>query len=325
MFFIEIIRNFNIRGRMDIKNLTTFVQVAELGSFSRAGEALGYSQPSISVQIRQLEQELGFQLFDRIGHAVRLTDKGREALGYAQQVCRLCREMALESPEEKVQDVLIRLAASDSLSAYLLEERFSLIRKHYPGIHLSLTAAGTGELFRLLDHNEVDLVYTLDSHIYDANYVIAGEEKIGVHFVVGRNHPLASKSVLKKTDLIAQDFLLTEKGMSYRRLLDEWLTKDSMEVRPVLETGRADLICVLVEQGLGMSFLPDYVTEQAVKRGTLVRMDAEGFEPELWRQLLYHRKKWVSPAMQAVIDLLTRSVPQRHAMPEEYAVDEGGR
>lgn len=309
---------------MDIRNLTTFVQVAELGSFSRAAQALGYSQPSISVQIRQLEQELGFQLFDRIGHAVRLTDKGRDALVYAQQVCRLCREMAKDSPEREKRDVLIRLAASDSLSAYLLEERFSLIRKRYSGIRLSLTAAGTDELFRLLNHNEVDLVYTLDSHIYDADYVIAGEEKIGVHFIVGRDNPLAQKKALTKNDLLSQDFLLTEKGMSYRRLLDEWLAKDSMEIRPVLETGRADLICSLVEQGIGMSFLPDYVTEQAARRGTIVRLEAEGFAPELWRQLLYHRKKWVSPAMQAVIELLTQSVPANQGLPGNTIKHEEG-
>lgn len=291
---------------MDIKNLTTFVHVAELGNFSRAGERLGYSQPSISVQIRQLEEELGFKLFDRIGHAVRLTDKGHEVLRYAQEVLRLCRQMTLDSPEDASRDVLIRLAASDSLSAYLLEERFSPIRSLYAGIRLNLTTAGTGELFRLLDHNEVDLVYTLDSHIYNANYVIAGEEKVGVHFVVSRDNPLASRPILTKEDLLSQDFLLTEKGMSYRRLLDEWLAKDSLEIRPVLETGRADLICSLVEQGLGVSFLPDYCTEQAVRRGTIVRRDAEGFEPELWKQLLYHREKWVSPAMQAVISLLSR-------------------
>ena len=76
---------------MDIRNLTTFVHVAELGNFSRAAERLGYSQPTISVQIRQLEEELGFRLFDRIGHAVRLTDKGRDILAYAQQVCILCQ------------------------------------------------------------------------------------------------------------------------------------------------------------------------------------------------------------------------------------------
>ena len=292
---------------MDIKNLTTFVHVAELGSFSRAGERLGYSQPSISVQIRQLEQELGFRLFDRIGHAVRLTDKGREALGYAQQVCRICRQMTEDSPPTEKQDVLIRLATSDSLSACLLEDSFPRIHAQYSGIRMSVTTGGTDELFRLLDHNEADLVYTLDSHIYNASYVIAGEEKIGVHFAVSRDHPLAQRDCLTKEDLVMQDFLLTEKGMSYRRLLDEWLAKDSLEVRPVLETGRADLICSLVEQNAGVSFLPDYVTEKAVKRGSIVRLDAQGFQPDLWKQLLYHRGKWVSPAMQAVITLLIQS------------------
>ena len=289
---------------MDIKNLTTFVHVAELGSFSRAGERLGYSQPAISVQIRQLEQELGFRLFDRIGHAVRLTDRGRETLAYAQQVCLLCNQMAQEPQEDAPREALIRLATSDSLSAGLLHESFPRLRRRYPGMHLKLTTAGTGELFRLLDHNEVDLVCTLDSHIYNTNYIIAGEEQIGVHFVLSSENPLAKKANLTLEDLQTQDFLLTEKGMSYRRLLDEWLARASIEIRPVLETGRADLICGLVERGMGVSFLPDFVTRQAYERGSIVRRDVEGFQPELWKQLLYHRDKWVSPAMQAVISLL---------------------
>lgn len=289
---------------MDIKNLTTFVHVAELGSFSRAGERLGYSQPTISVQIKQLEQELGFRLFDRIGHAVRLTDKGRDTLQYAQQVCRLCQQMSADTTKEEHKTTLIRLATSDSLSASLLHDSFLRLRESHPGISLNLTTAGTNELFRLLDHNEVDLVCTLDSHIYNTNYIIAGEEKIGAHFIVSSRSPLAKKTCLTKEDLLCQHFLLTEKGMSYRRLLDEWMAKDSLEIHPVLEAGRTDLICALVEQGIGMAFLPDFVTEQAAVRGTVVRLDAEGFRPELWKQLLYHREKWISPAMQTVISLL---------------------
>lgn len=290
---------------MEIKNLTTFVHVAELGSFSRAGERLGYSQPTVSVQIRQLEQELGARLFDRIGHAVRLTDKGREILPYAQRICQICRQMSLGDPENTRQEILIRLATSDSLSSRLLLDSFPRIRQLHPGIRLELTTAGTGELFRLLEHNEVDLVCTLDSHIYNTNFCIAAEEKIGVHFVVPSANPLAEKSILTRDDLMSQNFLLTEKGMSYRRLLDEWLAKDSAEIRPVLEAGQADLLCALVELGQGISFLPDYATEEAVRRGTVKRLDAEGFRPDLWKQLLYHREKWISPAMQAVIRILT--------------------
>jgi len=284
---------------MDLKNLTTFIQVAELGSFSRAGERLGYSQPTVSVQIKQLEQELGAKLFDRVGHMVRLTDKGQDTLLYAQEILRLSQQMA--APESAEAMTVIRLATADSLCAPLLGREFSSLRTLHPNISIHLTTAGTGELFRLLDHNEVDLVCTLDNHIYNNNYVIAAEERVGVHFVVCRQHPLANAEYLTKTDLLRQDFLLTERGMSYRRLLDDWMARDSLQIQPVLETGSADLILRLVEQGAGMAFLPDYVTAPAVALGTVVRLDAEDFRPELWKQLLYHRHKWLSRPMQAVI------------------------
>lgn len=306
MFFINIIKYFNIRQDfMDIKNLNTFIHVAELGSFSKAGDRLGYSQPTISVQIRQLEQELGCRLFDRVGHMVRLTDKGQEVLLYAQQIAGLCQQMSQGAVDTAPKTSIIRLATADSLCSPLIGREFAALRSRHPNISLKLTTAGTGELFRLLDHNEVDLVCTLDNHIYNTNYIIAGEEKIGVHFVVSANHPLVGKSCLTKQDLITQDFLLTERGMSYRRLLDEWMARDSLQIQPVLETGSAALICKLVEGGLGMAFLPDYVTQAAVERGTLVRLEAEDFHPELWMQLLYHRGKWRSPALDAVIDHFT--------------------
>ena len=287
---------------MDIKNLTTFILAAELGSFSKAGERLGYSQPTVSVQIRQLEQELGAKLFDRVGHMVRLTEKGRDTLLYAQQILRLSQQMTHEMAETAT---VIRMATADSLCTPLMEQAFSALRQQHPNVAIQLTAAGTGELFRLLDHNEVDLVCTLDNHIYNNSYVIAAEEPVGLHFVVAANHPLAQKEMLTKEDLLQEDFLLTERGMSYRRLLDDWMAKHSLQIQPVLETGSADLICRLVAQGLGISLLPDYVTEAAVRQGLLVRRDVENFRPELWMQLLYHKNKWLSRPMQAVIHHLS--------------------
>ena len=146
----------------------------------------------------------------------------------------------------------------------------------------------------------------MDSHNYDTDHIIAAEEKIGVHFAVPAAHPLAAKQQLCLEDLKGQDFLLTEKGMSYRRLLDEWLARSSIELEPVLELGQADLLLELTEQGQGISFLPDYVTAEAVRRGTVKLLELEDFRPDLWKQLLYHRDKWLSPAMQAVIRILTQ-------------------
>ena len=290
---------------MDIKNLTTFIQVAELNSFSKAGDRLGYSQPTVSVQIRQLEEELGAQLFDRIGHAVRLTEQGHKLLPYAQQVVRLCTEMTQTGESEK--PALIRLATADSLCTPLVMKPLAQLHRDHPNMLLQVTTAGTDQLFSLLDHNEVDIVCTLDSHIYNNRYVIAAEEQVGVHFVAHRDHPLAGRQ-LTRQDLLGEKLLLTEKGMSYRRLLDEWMAQNSMEVTPALEIGSADLLCRLVEENMGISFLPDYVTQKAVDAGIVVRLQAEDFQPQLWKQLLYHREKWLSPPLQTVIAYLSKSL-----------------
>ena len=94
--------------------------------------------------------------------------------------------------------------------------------------------------------------------------------------------------------------------MSYRRLLDEHLARQGLEIQPVLEMGDADLICRLVEEDMGLSLLPDYVTEEAVRRGTVVRLNIRDFHAAVWKQLLYRRDKWVSLPMQAMIEHISR-------------------
>lgn len=89
-------------------------------------------------------------------------------------------------------------------------------------------------------------------------------------------------------------------------MLDERLARDSMEVHPILEIGGADLICKLVEDDVGISFLPDYITEQSVKKGKIVKLNVIDYSFELWKQILYHREKWMSPQLQAVIHYLSQ-------------------
>ena len=290
---------------MDLRSLNTFVQVAEVGSFTRAAEKLGYSQPTVSIQIKQLEKELGVQLFDRVGHTVSLTDGGREALAYAQQLCRMSEQMLRETGAPREISGVIRLAMADSLFAPLIVRKFAKFREAYPRIDLKIITAGTHEMFRLLDHNEADLVCTLDNHIYDASYVIAHEEKVDIHFVCSSSNPLAKEKQLDIAMLMEQPFLLTEKGMSYRRLLDERLARHNLEISPVLEIGSADAICRLVAENMGVSFLPDYVTRAGVRNGSITRLSVSDIRVELWKQLLYHRDKWVSPQMQAVVEHLS--------------------
>ncbi len=286
---------------MDFKNLITFIHVAELNSFTKAGETLGFSQSTVSFQIKQLESELNTQLFERINHTVVLTEKGREVLNYAHLISKLTQELQENIQDGKAIAGHIRVAMADLLCTSMLREGFAAFREKYPDITLKIIAAGTEEMFRLINHNETDIILTLDNHIYNAEYVIAKEEKVGVHFVAGSNSSLRPKERISVRKLVQQPFILTEKGMSYRRLMDEKLAELSLEVQPILEIGSADLICTLVEQNIGVSFLPDYVTAKAVKEGKLFYLDVADFQIEVWKQLLYHRDKWVSPQMESVL------------------------
>ncbi|MBR7148396.1 MAG: LysR family transcriptional regulator [Firmicutes bacterium] len=286
---------------MDIKNLITFIQVAELSNFTKAAQTLGYSQSTISFQIKQLEQELDCQLFERINHTVALTERGRELLEYAHKITRLADEMIDDAKEEPEIHGNIRLAMADSLCSSLLDHSFLEFRNRYPGINLRIANAGTDELLRLMNHNEADAILTLDSHLYNADYVIVGEEEIKTYFVASPSHPLATASHLDIRDLLDHPFILTEKGMSYRRLLDETLASSSLEVRPVLELGRTDLICNVVEQGIGISFLPEYVIRDRIEAGTLVTLPVEDIDIRVWKQLIHHRDKWISPQLKEVL------------------------
>lgn len=290
---------------MDLKNLLTFMHVAELNSFTRAGQKLGFSQSTVSFQIKQLERELGTQLFERINHTVVLTEKGRDVLKFAHQISKMTQELDKRLQNEEEVSGNVRIAMADSLCDNMLQEGFGEFRDRYPGISLKIITAGTEEMFRLLNQNEADAVLTLDNHIFHAEYVIAREERAGVHFVADSENPLCEREELFPEDLAGQPFLLTEKGMSYRRLMDEKFAELSMEILPVLEIGSAGLICSLVEQGAGISFLPDYVTEEKIRAGRLRYLPVKNFEIEIWKQLLYHRDKWVTPQLESALAYLS--------------------
>lgn len=286
---------------MDMKQLKTFLYVAELNSFTQAADKLGYSQSTVSFQIRRLEEELDCTLFERINHTVILTDQGRKVLEYARKIEKMTKELKGSMQRKDEISGNIRLAMADSLCDAFFNEDFKEFRRRYPGIILKIMTGGTEEMFRLMNQNEADAILTLDSHVYDMRYVIAREEEVGIHFVAGKDCPLIKKRMVSIEEIIRYPLVLTEKGMSYRRLMDEKLAEKSLEVRPVLELGSTRLISSLVEQNVGISFLPDYVTETKRKEGKLFCVNVKDFEIKLWKQLLYRRDKWVSPPLEAVL------------------------
>lgn len=288
---------------MELRNLITFIHVAELGSFTKAGEQLGYSQSTISVQIKQLEDELGCLLFERINHTITLTERGHELVSYAHQVRALTDEF-IENLDEEECKGHIHIVTPDSVCDGMINRNYMDFHQKYPYISICFSTGDSGIMLDMIDHNEADVIITLDGRIFNKDYVIAKEEKIPMHFVANSNSKFAEKKNLSIKDIINEPFILTEHGQGYRRVFDKELAKKSLEISPILEIGRTDMITTLLAQGDMISFLPDFVTKDMIKSGDLCYLDVCDMDIEIWKQLIYHKNKWMSKSLKAFINYI---------------------
>ena len=287
---------------MELRNLITFMNVAELGSFTKAAEQLGYSQSTISFQIKQLEEELSCLLFERINHTVTLTQRGHELVSYAHRVRELTEEFKENIAEEKEISGHIHVVTPDSVCDDMIKRSYIDFHNKYPEISIKFTTADTSVMFDMLDHNEADVIITLDSHSYHKDYVIAKEEPLSMHFVANASSKFAGKKNLSIHDIKNEPFILTEYGQGYRRVFDKELAKKSLEITPVLEIGRTDMITTLITESEMISFLPDFVTKEMVEAGKLCYLDICDMNIEIWKQLIYHKNKWMSKTLRTFID-----------------------
>lgn len=289
---------------MELRNLITFIHVAELGSFTKAAEQLGYSQSTISFQIKQLEDELGCLLFERINHTITLTERGHDLVSYAHRIRSLTDEFKDSLEEEKSCSGHIHIVTPDSVCDDMINKRYIDFHKKYPDISIKFTNADTSVMFDMLDHNEADIIITLDAHSYQKDYVIAKEELLSMHFVTGPGSKFAKIKNLSIRDIINEPFVLTEYGQGYRKVFDKELAKMSLEITPVLEIGRTDIITSIIAEGDMISYLPDFVTKDMVEKGKLCYLDICDMNIDIWKQLIYHKNKWMSKALKTFIEYI---------------------
>ena len=299
---------------MELRNLITFTHVAELGNFTKAAEILGYSQSTVSFQIRQLEEELDCLLFERINHTVNLTQRGHELVHYAHQILALADEFKEKPNKEEAVTGHIHIVTPDSVCEDMVNRNYIRFHRQYPGITIRFTTADTNVMFDMLDHNEADLIITLDRHSYNKDYIIAKEQQLSMHFVTNSRSKYAGRKGLSIEDIAKEPFILTEYGQGYRRVFDRELAKKSIDISPVLEIGRTDIITSLLAQGDMISFLPDFVTKPLVDSGELCYLDVCDVNVEIWKQLIYHKNKWLSKSLKTLIEYI-----KTHEFSEENA------
>ena len=216
---------------MELRNINTFLHIAELHSFSRTARHLGYSQSAVSSQIAQLEAELGAPLFDRVGKTVRLTDAGQTFLGYARTLLATAQQaQAALQPAKQISGSL-RIALADSVCSPFLPGLLKRYHALCPQVELVLCTATADGMLQMLGTNQVDLAYTLDQPLLQPNLVLAADVPEPVCFIAPSGHPLAGQAEVSLEELTQQEFLLTERGMSYRDALDQCLAARGLAVR----------------------------------------------------------------------------------------------
>ena len=201
---------------MEIRNLTTFIRVAELQSFSRAAEQLGYSQSAVTVQIRQLEQELGTLLFERIGRHVRLTEEGEALVERAVAVLRAVQEAENVGKVGRQGGGKLRIGTAESLLISVLPPVFVEFGRKCPDALLSTKTGPVEDLFEMVRQNEIDLLYFLDRKTDFPEWIKVSEHRERAIFVASAAHPLAGEKHISVERLQKEPLVLTERGISYR-------------------------------------------------------------------------------------------------------------
>ena len=291
---------------MELRNLITFIHVAEMGSFTKAADQLGYSQSTVSFQIKQLEEELECLLFERINHTITLTERGHDLVSYAHQILILTDEFKESLSKEETLSGHIHIVTPDSICDDMINVHYIDFHNKYPSIFIRFSTGDSAMMLDILDHNEADVIITLDQRIYNKDYVIAKEEPLSMHFVAGADSRWAHVKGLSVKDIVNEPFILTEYGQGYRRVFDRELAKRSLEITPALEIGRTDIITKMLVESNMISFLPDFVTEDMVASGELCYLDVCDIHVDIWKQLIYHKNKWLSKSLKTFIEYVKK-------------------
>lgn len=288
---------------MELREIATFLQVAQLKSFSKAARQLGYSQAAVTIQVKQLEKELKVHLFDRIGKQISLTHQGAVFYRHAANILKdlECAKDAVMEARELAGTLC--LGTIESICASIFPPLLKEYHRLYPKVNISIITDSPGTLLEMMNSNAIDIVYFLDKRMYDHKWVKVMEEPEDIVFISSGNHPLAGCRNLDLDQVISQPFILTEKNASYRFILEQYLSAHDMTVRPFLEIGNTEFIIQLLRANMGISFLPGFTVTQDMEAGRLAALDVKDFPMQIWRQLVYHKDKWVTREMHAFIEL----------------------
>ncbi|HDY8511115.1 LysR family transcriptional regulator [Klebsiella pneumoniae] len=266
---------------LNLGNLATFRLVVQRGSFSAAADALGISQPAVSLQVRQLEQFLQTRLLERTGRGIKATAAGMVLLAHSEQIDRAVNS-AVQSVSAFSQEVngSLTLGTGATACIHLLPPLLQHLRQQHPLLTVGVTTGNTLDIVRAVEENRLDLgLVTLPVQGRSlAVTAMLDEEFVTIYASRETEMP----AVYTPAELQAQPLIAFEAGSGTRDLIDRWFRSAGLAVTPVMQLGSIEAIKRMVRAGLGYSIVPRMAVERVEDRDGL---RIHSLAPRLYRQL----------------------------------------
>ncbi len=289
---------------INLHQLKLFHTVARSGSFSRAAAELLISQPSVSIQVRELERQLGADLFEQVGKSVRLTEAGRVLDDYAARILGLIDEARVAVDELKgLRRGRLLLGATPTPGTYILPALLGRFKEQYPEIEIALTIKDTRRIQEMVVQHELDLGVVGGKVSFpdlEASVFLTDE----LVLVVAPPHRFATLPAVRVADLGGEPFILRERGSGNREVVDEALHQAGVHVTPVFELEGAEMVKQAVAANLGISILWRCAVELDVAAGRLRIVPLEGLEMKRAIWLVHRRDHRLPRAAQAFLELI---------------------
>ncbi len=286
------------------RRLQVFYTVARLLSFTKAAETLHMTQPAVTFQVRQLEDHFHTRLFDRTHNRVTLTEAGRKAYEYAEEIFSLYAEME-NTLKELTGDVsgALTMGASTTIAEYMLPALLRGFTVEYPEINLRLKVSNTEGIVSIVENSMIDLG-VVEGPVSNKNLLVEVCRVDQLVVVVPPGHEIADRKSIPLEEVMNFPFICREEGSGTREVIMDHMVKlglDRNNLNVSLELGSPESIKGAVEAGMGISIASLATLEKELKLGTLV---AVRLDPPMERSFSFvrQRQKFRLRAMEKLLD-----------------------
>jgi DNA-binding transcriptional LysR family regulator len=257
------------------RRLQVFHAVAKQGSFTKAAESLFMTQPAVTFQVKQLEEQLQTRLFDRAQGRISLTPAGRMALDYAERILTLSAELEtrLKEISGKVAGPLL-IGASMTVGEYVLPQLIGLFKSRFPAVMPNLFVGNSEAVQNRVAEHTLDLGFIEgDTHLPSLHSEVCCEDELQV--VCAPTHPLAKEACAQPAALTQHPYVSREAGSGTRAVIDRYLQDigvppDSLDI--VVELGSPEGIKGLVASGVGFAIMSSVIAAKEIQLGQLVQV-----------------------------------------------------